>query len=691
VTGVAVAGALLPLTGAGAHASAGPRDPRALQGEFTDAADHYRVPRRLLLAVSYLESRWDGHHGAPSVSGGYGPMHLTDARAALAHSARTGAAGGEARAAADGRGTGGSADHRADRSGGRAAAPSAHSAVPDRDAVPPRLRTLERAAQLTGLSKKRLRTDPGANIRGGAALLAAAQRRLGHRLGADPADWYAAVAAFPSGSGKAVKSAENAENADKAASGRTSGEAFADDVYDVLRTGAHRTTDAGQRVALPASPSVRPANAQVHALRSARQRTDSARSGAGSAPECPATVSCSWVRAPYKRYKDDDGKMQYGNHDVAKRPRSQSVDYIVVHDTEETWDKSLKLVQDPKYVSWNYTLRSADGRIAQHVPTKDVAWHAGNWYANSKSVGIEHEGYLTEPDAWFTEEMYRTSARLVRYLAHKYDIPLDRRHILGHDNVPGMTTDAIKGMHTDPGPYFDWDHYFALLGKPVVPHAGPGSKLVTIDPYYGTNRPRYTGCDAKHKDKPCAPHGSDAVRLHTAPDSKSPLVKDVGLHPKGGDSTVDVNDTGARASTGQQFAVAERKGDWTAVWYLGQEAWFHNPQDAPTAVPADGRLVTPRRGESEIPVYGRAYPEKSAYPKGIEVQKLSPLPYTVRAGQAYAAGSKVRGEYLSATDYDPDGKKFTVVRGKLRYYEIQIGHRIGYVRADDVRVTGSGS
>ncbi len=42
------------------------------------------MPQSVLLAVSYLQSRWDAHDGAPSVTGGYGPMHLTDARTALA-------------------------------------------------------------------------------------------------------------------------------------------------------------------------------------------------------------------------------------------------------------------------------------------------------------------------------------------------------------------------------------------------------------------------------------------------------------------------------------------------------------------------------------------------------------------------------------------------------------------------------
>jgi hypothetical protein len=91
--------------------------------------------------------------------------------------------------------------------------------------------------------------------------------------------------------------------------------------------------------------------------------------------------------------------------------------------------------------------------VAARLPTKDVAWHAGNWYVNSKSVGIEHEGFATK-GTWYTEAMYRASSKLVRYLTAKYGIPLDRAHILGHDNVPGTVPATIKGMHWDPGPYW---------------------------------------------------------------------------------------------------------------------------------------------------------------------------------------------------------------------------------------------
>ncbi|MDJ1137148.1 N-acetylmuramoyl-L-alanine amidase [Streptomyces iconiensis] len=644
---------MVPLLSAGPHAAAEqPRQARTsqqgtLQGEFAEAAQRYRVPERVLLGVSYLQSRWDAHKGAPSVSGGYGPMHLTDARTALA--------------ASRSQGHGGTEDARGDTA--RPARVAAHGAATSSGKLPARLRTLERAAELTGLPREELRTSPAANVRGGAALLAAAQKRLGQPLSADPADWYDAVATYPEGG-----------------SGRPSATAFADDVFDVLRRGERRVTDSGDSMALKAGPAVRTPGAE-------KARGGARGSAKARGAECPRSVDCEWLPAPYEEFTNDQGEEDYGNHDTSRRPSSQKIDYIVVHDTEATYETTLKLVQDREYVSWNYTLRASDGHVAQHVRNKDTAWHAGNWYVNSKSVGLEHEGFLTDPDAWYTEAMYRSSARLVKYLSRTYGIPLDRQHVIGHDNVPGTTPSSIKGMHTDPGPYWDWQHYFTLLGRPFTPEAGKGGELVTIRPDYDRHKPVFTGCDTS--GKPCPAHGSGAVRLHSAPDASSPLVKDAGLRPDGSASTTGVNDTGARASTGQRYAVAERKGAWTAIWYLGDKAWFHNPRKEPTAVPARGAMVEPRRGKEEIPVYGRAYPEKEAYPQGVPVQQLVPLPYKVAAGQRYAAGLKTRGEYLYAADFDPGAEKFTVVRGKQTYYQIQLGHRIAFVRAEDVRVVNS--
>ncbi|MFF7749295.1 N-acetylmuramoyl-L-alanine amidase [Streptomyces sp. NPDC007971] len=630
---LASAALLLPLLGAAPAPSATTPSADRLQRAYATAADEYHVPLSVLLAVSYLQSRWDTHAGAPSVTGGYGPMHLTDARTALATTEHLAEGTEDAR--------------------GDAARAALHPDIrlPAESVLPARLKTLPRAAGLTGLPAARLRSDPAANIAGGAALLAAAQKELGEPFSSDPADWYGAVARFSGADDTATAAA------------------YANDVYDVLHTGEERTSDDGQLVVLAAQPHLVADIAQL------------ARAGLRTAPtddtECPRSVSCEWIPAPYSQFGNDD----YGNHDLGDRPGSQSIKYIVIHDTEGTWDGVLHLVQDPTYVSWNYTIRSTDGLIAQHVKAKDVAWHAGNWYINAKSVGIEHEGFLAAPDAWYTEAMYRSSARLVRYLAREYDIPLDRQHILGHDNVPGPTTSTIPGMHTDPGPYWDWRHYFQLLGHPFRATGGRHSGLVTVLPDYARNQPVYTGCTTA--GEPCAAHGSDEVRLYSDHDENAPLIKDIGL---GTTPTDGVNDLSSRVSTGQQYAVADRWGDWTAIWYLGQKAWFRNPRKEPTAVPAAGLAVTPKDGLASVPVYGRAYPEKEAYPAGVPAQTVVALPYTMAAGQKYVVGDVVPGEYYYAVTFTTDSHR--VVVGKDLYYEIQYGHRVAFVRAADVRLEG---
>lgn len=641
---VAAAALLLPLVSAAPSATAERPASGALQRDFAAAASQYRVPGSVLLAVSYLQSRWDTHGGAPSVSGGYGPMHLTDAATALADAPRQQQQQPNTE------------DARGDTSRAAKVAAPATAALPKASQLPARLRTLDRAAKLSGQPAEELRESPAANIKGGAALLAAAQRELGKPLGGDPADWYGAVARF-----------SGADDSATAAG-------YANDVYAVIRDGEQRTTDSGQRMTLAAAPKTAPDTAQVSRL--------GLREAAAGPVECPRTVACEWIPAPYEEFGEGD----YGNHDLADRPKSQTIDSIVLHDTEADWATTLQLVQDPTYVSWHYSVRSSDGHIAQHVATKDVAWHAGNWYVNAKSVGVEQEGFLVTPDAWFTEEMYRASARLVGYLSRKYDIPLDRQHILGHDNVPGTTAATIAGMHTDPGPYWDWSHFFTLLGKPFTATARGRAAAVTIRPDFTANKPAYTGCVTAGET--CAPHGSTAVRLHTAPQESAPLVKDAGLRPGGEDSTIDVNDVGARASTGQQYAVAGRSGDWTAIWYLGQKAWFHDPAGQPAAVPAKARLVTPRPGLAQVPVYGRAYPEAAAYPAGVPVQEQAAFPYTFLAGQKYVTGGKVPGEYFYSPTFDTSVHR--VVRGKEQYYEIQFGHRVAYVKAADVRLVPAG-
>ncbi|GIF76514.1 N-acetylmuramoyl-L-alanine amidase [Asanoa siamensis] len=609
--------------------------PAGRQQAYAAAAAEFGVPESVLLGVSYLESRWDVNTGKPSTSGGFGPMHLTDAAAVRP-------AGGH--------------EHAEDRRGDDSRPSPSVAGTVDPAPLAASLQTLAAAATLTGADEAALRTDPATNIRGGAALLASYQQALGAPTGSgsDPAAWYGAVARY--------------SGADTAEAATT----FADEVYATIGTGAARTTDDGQTVRLEGR-SVAPQRALADRL-GLRETTRP------DGLECPVTVSCEWIPAPYEQYGATPG--DYGNHDLSERPARQKIEYIVIHDTEGSYDTTLRLVQDPTYVSWHYTLRSADGHIAQHVKTKDVAWHAGNWDVNARSVGLEHEGFAAD-GAWYTEALYRSSAKLVRYLSKRFDVPLNRQHILGHDNVPGTTAATVRGMHWDPGPYWDWSHYFDLLGAPLWSTGTSLTGLVQIAPDYATNQPAFTGCVTA--GVPCAPHGSSSVVLHTAPSADSPLLTDLGLHPDGAPSTMHISDHGARASTGQTFALAGRQGDWTAIWYLGQKGWFHNPRSAPTANWQLGLVAVPKQGKATIPVYGRAYPEAAAYPAGVPVQAISPLQYTLAAGQRYAVGAVLPGQYYRATTFAATSPgDWTVIQGDKTYVEIQFGHRVAFVDKADV-------
>jgi len=521
--------------------------------------------------------------------------------------------------------------------------------------------TLPAAAALLGVPSVRLRQEPAQNVRGGAALLARYERELTGGLPVEPGRWYAAVARY---SGAAEE---------------TGARAFADDVYSLLRAGVRRTTDAGERLALAPQPRVRPDRAALGALR--------LRPGSRSTAEpveCPAVLACDQVPAGYAQ-TDPEDKTKYGNYARADRPGDGNrVRYLVVHDTEASYALTLQLFADPTFrASAQYVVRAADGHVTQMVPTRHVAWHAANSYVNAHSLGIEHEGAAVEGATWFTEAMYRSSAQLLRYLAGRYRVPLNRAHVLGHDNVPAPTQRALPRMHWDPGPYWDWDHYLQLLRDSPTRPAGPSSRIVVIAPRFATNRPPLTDCDPE----PCRSlpeQPASVVPLRTGPSDDAPLLGDPALGPDPGTTRVD--DLRDKASVGQRFVVARRLGEWTAIWFGGQEAWFRDPGRS-VGAPAHGRIARPRQGLASVPVFGRPLPEPEAFPPGVPVPPAVPLPYAVPAGQAYVAGAPVRGDYYVARSVDGSlpGDR-TVVRGHARYYPIEYNHRLGYVRAEDVTV-----
>lgn len=165
-----------------------------LEQEFGEAADRYAVPVEILLAMGYVNTRWE--MPPPQAS----PYE-----------------GGEI----EGRGTYGI---------------MALVRNPSAD-------TLGEAAKLTGIPEAELKTDRRANILGGAALLARSQGEKPFKLN----EWFGAVNG-EGGNGKAYD----------AVAGIGGGKLYLDQVIEALKSGAEAEISTGEKVILrPQNPAAR--------------------------------------------------------------------------------------------------------------------------------------------------------------------------------------------------------------------------------------------------------------------------------------------------------------------------------------------------------------------------------------------------------------------------------------------------
>jgi len=185
----------------------------------------------------------------------------------------------------------------------------------------------------------------------------------------------------------------------------------------------------------------------------------------GSAALARDELSRLWWRVPGVQKPRKEGEVDFGsarwvaaseaNWRRADRPDDYGIEMVIVHVTQGSFDSAVRAFQDPGHRAATHYIVGQDGRIAQMIRELDVAYHAGNRDYNERSIGIEHEAFVDRPQD-LTDEMYEASARLTARICARYDIPVDRKHIIGHIEVPG--TD-----HTDPGPHWDWDRYMKLV------------------------------------------------------------------------------------------------------------------------------------------------------------------------------------------------------------------------------------
>ena len=218
------------------------------------------------------------------------------------------------------------------------------------------------------------------------------------------------------------------------------GDRYADQVFLVLETGARATAETGE----------------VLVLNGTGDKAGGATLKQGQALQADSSLVAEFTPARA-------GFFSHG--------RSQAIDRVVIHTTEGSYAGAIswfRSASNPYRTSAHYVIRSSDGEITQMVAEEDTAHHVRSW--NSRSIGIEHEA-ISSQSSWFTDAMYRASAALVRDVCLRHGIPMDRAHIVGHNEAPGND-------HSDPGVHWDWDYFMELVRDgdaapvPVAPTGG---------------------------------------------------------------------------------------------------------------------------------------------------------------------------------------------------------------------------
>jgi hypothetical protein len=161
----------------------------SLVAEFREAAQEYGVPTDLLMAMGYVNTRWEMPPSAANVYA-RGNLHSWGSYGIMALEQN------------------------------------------------PYSDTLGEASRLTGIPEEELKMNRAANIRGGAALLASS---AGGHVPEDLLGFFGVVA------GRGLATGQNYV----AVSGVGGGELYAEQVFEVLQTGASKTIASGEMVSLP--------------------------------------------------------------------------------------------------------------------------------------------------------------------------------------------------------------------------------------------------------------------------------------------------------------------------------------------------------------------------------------------------------------------------------------------------------
>lgn len=115
------------------------------------------------------------------------------------------------------------------------------------------------------------------------------------------------------------------------------------------------------------------------------------------------------------------------NYDTNRK----TIDRIIIH-----WIVGNLAAADTQFqkaspgTSAHYGIENSE--VHQYVKEENVAYHAGVYTMNQRSIGIEHSA---DPNRPASDETYETSGELIAQISKRHNIPLDREHIIGHKEV----------------------------------------------------------------------------------------------------------------------------------------------------------------------------------------------------------------------------------------------------------------
>lgn len=126
-------------------------------------------------------------------------------------------------------------------------------------------------------------------------------------------------------------------------------------------------------------------------------------------------MNIKWVGAHTNNYQKGRG--------------GKKVEMIVCHWIVGPLASADAVFNNPNRIASAHYGVGGSGQVHQYVRDEDTAYHCGNFDANQRSIGIEHEG---GPNVALTDAMYAASAQLIYELCKKHNLPLERSTLKMH-------------------------------------------------------------------------------------------------------------------------------------------------------------------------------------------------------------------------------------------------------------------